>query len=324
MKRQIIAFLAGLLAASFSLLAHAAWPERTINFVVPYAAGGLNDNEARITAKWLTKSFKKGVVVENRTGASGAIAADYVARARPDGYTLFFTALPTMVMVPHTQKVNYDPFKSFVPIATLDASYIAFAVNPEMLPTIKTFSDLAAYAKAKPNQLSFATGGVGVTGHLSMELLLKEAGLKMTHVPYRGSNPAVLAVLGGQVPIYVGTLSDVLQYYKKGQLRIIGVSSAKRLSAVPEVPTIAEQGYPTYKISTWNGLLAPAGTPKQVISKISAALETACRDPEFKASFQALGVDSECTTPAQFSRTLKSDYKMWGEAVVAAGVKQQQ
>ena len=323
MKRQIMTLLAGLLAATFSLVVHAAWPERTITLVVPYAAGGLSDNEARITAKWLTKSLKEGVIVENRTGASGTIAADYVARARPDGYTLFFTALPTMVMVPHILKVNYDPFKSFVPIATLDASYVAFAVNPKMLPTVKTFSDLAAYAKTQPNQLSFAAGAVGGIGHLSMELLLKEAGLKMTHIPYRGSNPAVLAVLGGQVPIYVGTLSDVFQYYKRGELRIIGVSSAKRLSIIPEVPTIADQGYPGYQISTWNGLLAPAGTPRTVISKISAALETACRNPEFKASFQVLGVASECTTPAQFARKLKSDYKMWGEAVVVAGVKQQ-
>lgn len=323
MKRQIITVLAVLFASSISLAVHAAWPERTITLVVPYPAGGLSDNEARITARWLTESLKESVIVENRTGASGAIGADYVARARPDGYTLFFTALPTMVMVPHTQKVNYDPFKSFVPIATLDSSYIVFAANPEMLPTIKTFSDLAAYAMTRPNQLSFATGGVGVTGHLSMALLLQQVGLKMTHIPYRGSNEAALAVLSGQVPLYVGTLSNVLEYYKKGQLRIIGISSAKRLSEIPDVPTIAEQGYPNYKIVTWNGLLAPVGTPKAVISKIATALNTVCQDAAFKTAFQALGVDSHCTTPEEFAQILKTDWKMWGEAVDASGVKQQ-
>lgn len=320
MKRLITAILAGLCAVSLGV--HAAWPERPITFVVPYAAGGLNDNEARISARWLGKALKQSVIVENKTGASGAIAADYVARARPDGYTLFFTALPTMVMVPHTQKVNYDPFKSFVPVATMDASYIAFAVNPDMLP-VKTFSELAAYAKTRPNQLSYATGGVGVSGHLSMALLLKQAGITMTHVPYRGSSEAVVAVLGGHVPLYVGTLSDVLEHYKRGKLRIIGVSSTKRLSEIPDVATIAEQGYPNYKIVTWNGLLAPAGTAKEVIAAIAEPLRAACQDAEFTAAFQALGVEAACSTPEQFSERLRTDWVMWGDAVKASGVTKQ-
>lgn len=322
MKRQLFAILAGLLAACFSFGVQAAWPERPITFVVPYAAGGLNDNEARISARWLSKMLKQAVVVENRTGASGAIAADYVARARPDGYTLFFTALPTMVMVPHTQKVNYDPFKNFVPIATMDASYIAFAVNTDILQ-VKTFSELAAYAKTRPNQLSYATGGVGVTGHLSMALLLKEAGITMTHIPYKGSSEAVIAAMAGHVPLYVGTLSDVLEHHKRGKLKIIGVSSTKRLSEIPEVLTIAEQGYPNYKIVTWNGLLAPAGTPKEVITAIAEPLKAACLDAGFNAAFQGLGVEASCATPEQFTERLKSDWAMWGEAVKASGVNKE-
>lgn len=322
MKRQIIAILAGLLPASFSFAVNAAWPERPITFVVPYAAGGLNDNEARITARWLTKALKQNVIVENRVGASGAIGADYVARARPDGYTFFFTALPTMVMVPHTQKVNYDPFKSFVPIAIMDASYMAFAANPEILP-VKTFSELATYAKSRPNQLSYATGGTGVTGHLSMVILLKQAGITMTHVPYKGSSEAVIAVLGGHAPLYVGTLSDVLEHHKRGKLKIIGVSSAKRLSELPDVPTIAEQGYPSYKIVTWNGLLATAGTPKEVVSTIADSLRAACQDAAFNAAFQALGVEAVCSTPEQFSERLRADWALWGDAVKASGVTQQ-
>jgi tripartite-type tricarboxylate transporter receptor subunit TctC len=322
MKRPVIAILASLLAASATLGAHAAWPERPITFVVPYAAGGLNDNEARITARWLTKALKQNVLVENRLGASGAIAADYVARARPDGYTFFFTALPTMVMVPHTQKVNYDPFKNFVPIATMDASYMAFAVNPDILPA-KTFSELVTYAKARPNEVSYATGGTGVTGHLSMVILLNQARLEMTHVPYKGSSEAVVAVLGGHAPLYVGTLSDVLEHHKRGKLKIIGVSSAKRLSELPDIPTIAEQGYPSYKIVTWNGLLATAGTPKDVISTIAESLKAACQDAAFNAAFQALGVEPACSTPEQFAERLRADWTMWGEAVKASGVAQQ-
>ena len=314
-----MALFAALCAAS---LAQAAWPERPITFVVPYAAGGLNDNEARITARWLGKALKQAVIVENKTGASGAIAADFVARAKPDGYTLFFTALPTMVMVPHTQKVNYDPFKSFAPIATMDASYIAFAVNTDILP-VKTFAELAAYAKTRPNQLSYATGGVGVSGHLSMALLLKEAGISMTHIPYKGSAEAVVAVLAGHMPLYVGTLSDVIEHHKRGKLKIIGLSSSKRLSELPDVATIAEQGYPSYRIVTWNGLLAPAGIAKEVIAAISEPLKAACQDAAFTAAFQGLGVEASCSTPEQFSERLKADWAMWGEAVKASGVLQQ-
>ena len=322
MKRNFFTLCAGLIAAIISTGAHAAWPERPMAFVVPYAAGGLNDHSARITAEWLSKALKQSIIVENRTGASGSIAADYVARARPDGYTFLMTALPTLVMVPHMQKVNYDTFKSFAPIAIMDASYVAFAINPTLLP-VKTFSELVAYAKARPNKLDFATGGIGVTGHLSMALLLKQAGMTMTHVPYNGSGPAVMAVLGGHIPVYVGTLADVLKHHQSGKLKIIGVSSTNRLSELPDVPTISEQGFPNYKIVTWNGLLAPAGTPKEIIAKISDAIKAACQDATFTGAYKVLNVDAVCSTPEQFSERLRSDWALWGEAVTASGAAQQ-
>lgn len=318
MKRQLIAILAGLIAASGSFLAHAAWPERPLTFVVPVAAGGLADHSARITAQWLSKSLKQNVIVENRLGGNLSIGVDYVARARPDGYTLLFTPLPGLVMVPHTQKVPYDTFKSFEPISMMDASYMAFAVNPSQVP-VKNFSELVAYAKARPNQLNFATGAIGGTGHLSMELLLKRAGITMTHVPYKGNSEALLAVLSGQVPVYSGTLSDVLSYQKSGKLRILGITSAKRVSEAPDVPTIAEQGFPGYEVLTWNGLLAPAGTPKAVIAKISASLKAACHDAAFNAAYAALGVKAVCSTPGQFEKRLRSDWTMWGDAVKTLG-----
>lgn len=317
MRVQTIAVVAGLIVSGFTVGARAAWPERPITFVVPYAAGGANDNSARITAQWLGKVLKQNILVENRTGASGAIAAEFVARAPADGYTLFMTASPTLAIVPHMQKVNYDPFKSFAPISIIDAGSIVIAVNPN-LPA-RTFSELVAYAKPRPNKLDYATGATGSTGHLSMALLLKRAGLTMTHVPYKGSAPAVVAVLGGHVPVYVGTLSDGIEHHKSGKLRIIGVSSIKRSSELPDVPTIAEQGYPGYTTAFWNALVAPAGTPGDVIATIADALRAACRDAGFNAKYQALGVEALCTTPARFSEKLQADWAMWDEAVKASG-----
>jgi len=310
------------LAAGFSFVAQAAWPEKPITIVVPYAAGGLNDNSARITAQWLSKALKQGVVVENRTGANGAIGAEYVARAHPDGYTLLMTAAPTMVMVPHMQKVAYETFKSFAPISIMDDSYIAFAVNPALLQA-NTFADLVAAAKAQPNKISYATGGVGASGHLSMSLLLKQTGMAMTHVPYKGSSAAVVAVLGGHVPVYVGTLSDVIEHHKGGKLRILGISSTSRLSRHPDLPTIAEQGYPGYKVVTWNGLLAPAGTPKEVLATVVDAIRNACKNPGVSASYRQLGVDAICNTPEQFTDRMRSEWVMWAEAVKASGANKQ-
>ena len=316
MRVRAIAVAACLIAAGFSMAAHAAWPERPIRIIVPYPAGGITDNEARITAQWLGKALKQSVIAENRTGATGIVAADYVARAPADGYTLFMTATPIMVIVPHMQKVNYDPFKSFVPISIMDVGYVAIAVNPTF--PAKTFSELVAYAKLRPNKLDYATGGTGATGHLTMALLLTRAGITMTLVPYAGSPPAVTAVLGGHTPMFVGMMSDAIKYHKSGSLRIIGVSSLERLSELPDVPTIAEQGYPGFTAMSWNGLVAPAGTPKEVIATLADALKAACRDAGFNAMHQALSVEAMCTTPEQFSERMQADWVMWKEAVKAS------
>lgn len=321
MRLRSIAVAACLITAGFSLAAHAAWPERPIRFIAPYAAGGLTDSTARITAQWLSMALKLNVIVENRTGANGAIAADLVARAPADGYTFFMTSSPPLMIVPHMQKVDYDPFKSFVPVSIINSGYFAIAVNPAF-PS-KTLSELLAYSKLQPNKLAYATGGIGDTGHLTMSLLLKRAGITMTHVPYKGSSAAAVDVMAGHVPVYVGTLTDALEYHKSGKLRIIGVSSLKRLSDLPDVPTIAEQGFPGYMINAWNGLLAPAGTPKAVIATLADAIKAACRDAGFNAKFQVHSVETLCTTPEQFSERLQADWVMWGEAVKASGVELQ-
>ena len=296
----------------------AAWPERTITIVVPYAAGGTADSVARIAAEWLAKALKRSVVVEHRTGAGGAIAADFVARAPADGYTLIMATGGLMGIVPRMQKVRYDPLKSFAPIIIVGTQSLAFAVNSNL--PVKTLAEFVAYAKERSGQVPYASPGNGSTAHLTMALFLKRAGITMTHVPYKGNAPAMTALLGGHVPMYLGGVFEVLPYYSGAKIKVIAVSSDKRLSQLPEVPTVAEQGYPGFSTSSWNALMAPAGTPKDVISIIADALKPACHDAGFNAKLDAIGLDTLCNTPEQFSERLQAHWNLWGEAVSVAGV----
>ena len=307
-----------ILGAFSALPAQAAWPERPVTIIVPFSAGGSTDNVARISAEWLTKALKQPVNVENRAGASGAIAADYVAQAPADGYTLFMVSLAQMSIVPHMQKVRYDPFRSFAPISVASTSVFALGVSNNF--PARTLQELIAYVKARPGQVAYGSSGTGSAGHLTMELFAKRAGITMTHIPYKGVAPAIGDLIGGHVPMVFGSVSEILRPYKAGKLRVVGVSSDKRLSQMPEVPTVAEQGFPGYQITTWNGLVAPAATPREIINTVLGALTPACKDAGFVARFQAIDADAWCSTPAEFAEMLKADYVKWGDAVKAAGV----
>ncbi len=316
MKSTLFAVFGAFCAAPAPALA--AWPERPVTIIVPFSAGGSTDNVARISAEWLTKVLKQPVNVENRAGASGAIAADYVAQAPADGYTLFMVSLAQMSIVPHMQKVRYDPFKSFTPISVASTSVFALGVSNNF--PAKTLQELIAYVKARPGQVAYGSSGTGSAGHLTMELFAKRAGITMTHIPYKGVAPAIGDLIGGHVPMVFGSVSEILRPYKAGKLRVVGVSSEKRLSQMPEVPTVAEQGFPGYQITTWNGLVAPAATPRDIINTVLGALTPACTDAAFVARFQAIDADAWCSTPAEFAEMLKADYIKWGDAVKAAGV----
>lgn len=313
MKRLYLALALSMLMPAVE----AAWPEKPVMIVVPFAAGGSTDNVARITADWLNRALKTPVNVENRAGASGTIAAEYVAQAPADGYTLFMVSLAQMSIVPQMQKVRYDPFKSFVPISVLSTSAFALAVHPSTGAT--SLKDLVAQAKANPGKLAYGSAGTGSAAHLTMALFLHRAGIEMTHVPYKGVAPAMTDLIGGHVPAVFGSVSEVLRPYKDGKVRVLGVSTEKRLAQMPEVPTVAEQGYPGYRVSTWNGLVAPAAVPKDVLTRISEALAPACKDSAFIAKFQAIDADAWCSTPAQFAEMLKADWTKWGEAVRVSG-----
>ena len=314
---KFIAVIAGLLSAGFGIAAQAAWPERTVAIIVPFAAGGSTDNIARISAEWLAKALRHSVVVENRAGASGAIAAEFVARAPADGHTLFMASVAQLIIVPQMQKVGYDPFKSFAPISVVSTSAFALAVSPSF--PVNTLSELVAYAKARPGQVPYASGGNGSASHLTMALFLQRAGITMNHVPYKGVAPAVADLLGGHVPMIFGSTSEVLRPYKAGKLKLVAVSSETRLSQASEVPTVAEQGYPGYSTTTWNGLLAPAGTPREVIAMVADALKPACRDAGFVAKLQVIDAAALCNTPEQFSEMLQAEWLKWGGAVKTSG-----
>ncbi|MEI6319730.1 MAG: tripartite tricarboxylate transporter substrate binding protein [Pseudomonadota bacterium] len=297
--------------------AHAGWPDKPIRIVVPFAPGGSTDSVARLSAEWLARALGQPVTVENRTGASGTIAAEFVAQAPPDGHTLFMASLAQMSIVPHMGKVRYDPFKSFVPISVISTSFFALAVHPS-LPA-KNVQQLVALAKARPGQLVYGSSGNGSAAHLTMALFLQRAGLKMVHVPYKGVAPAIADLMGGHVPMVFGSVSEVLRYYKGGKLRVLGVSSEKRLDQMPEVPTVAEQGFPGYFVSTWNGLVAPAGTPKEVLSVLYNGIRPACRDAGFNAKFDAMDANAWCSTPQEFADMLRAEWTKWGDAVKFAG-----
>jgi tripartite-type tricarboxylate transporter receptor subunit TctC len=319
MKQQLKASFVCVAILGAVSAAHAEWPERSITIVVPFAAGGNTDSIARITAEWLTRQLKQPVLVDNKPGASGAIAAEYVARATGDGYTLFMASLPQMAILPHVQKVRYDPVRSFVPVSIVATNPFALAVANNV--PANTLTDLVKLAKAKPGEIAYASAGSGSVSHLSIALFMQRAGIRMNHIPYKGGAPAINDVLGGQVPMYFGNLAEILPQYKSGKFKVMAVSSNKRVSQMPDVPTIAEQGYPGFSTYTWNGVAAPAGTPKEVINTLSKAIMSASQDAAFVAKLKGIGVDALCNSPEEFARVLNKDIVKWGEAVKLSGAK---
>jgi tripartite-type tricarboxylate transporter receptor subunit TctC len=319
--RHFFASAIGLAAACLITPALAqAWPQRPVTIIVPFAAGGNTDGIARLAAQRLTEAFGKQFVVENRPGASGAIAAEQVLHSAPDGYTLFVAALPVMAIVPVMNKVKYDPIRDFAPISNIASNPFVLVVN-EAVPA-KTLADFVAYVKGQNGKLSYASAGAGSLTHLSMALFLKQAGISMIHVGYRGNAPALTDVIAGHVPAMFSNLADVLPQMSSGKLRLLAVTSEKRVSQAPNVPTVAESGYPNFKTQTWNGLLARKGTPQEVIDKVAQEIARAAKDPKFVEQLAHYGADALGNTPQEFAKSIASDVALWAEAVEVAAVKQ--
>jgi tripartite-type tricarboxylate transporter receptor subunit TctC len=295
------------------------WPQKPVKVVVPFPPGGVTDSIARITAEWLAPRLGQPVLAENRPGASGAIAAEFVARSDPDGYTLFSAATPQLAVVPHVQKIAYDPLKDFAPISIVGTNPFALGCNEKFPP--KSLAEFVAYVKERPGQLSFASAGSGSVGHLTMALLLARTGLKMEPVLYKGGGPAMADVLAGHVPCYFGNLNELIPHAGGGRVNVLAVSSERRAPQLPQVPTVAEQGYRGFRTVTWNGYVAPAGTPRAIVERIAREIAAGCKDAGFVERLNKIGVDAVCGTPGEFSQAIRDDFIIWREAVLAAGMK---
>jgi tripartite-type tricarboxylate transporter receptor subunit TctC len=326
-SRRHLVFSAAIVSALFSpaaLITPAAaqsWPERPVTFIVPFAAGGNTDGIARITAQRLSDKLGKPFVVENRPGAGGVIAADLVAKATPDGYTLLIAALPVMAIVPAINKVRYDSQTSFAPISNIATNPFVLVVNKDL--PVKNLREFIDYVGARKGELAYGSAGIGSLNHLSMALFLKKAGLQMTHVPYKGNAPALSDVVAGHIPAMFSNFSDALPQASAGNVRMLALSSDKRSPLATELPTVAESGFPNFNVLTWNGLMAPAGTPQPIIEKVAAEIAAAVKDPKFAAQLSEFGVDPLGNTPAEYKAMLAADIATWAEAVEVAGVKQQ-
>lgn len=297
------------------------WPDKPVTVIVPFAAGGNTDGIARMTAQHLSDAFGKQFVVENRPGAGGAIAADIVAKAKPDGYTLFLTALPVMAIVPVINKVRYDSLKDFTPISNVATNAFVLVVNKDL--PVKTLAEFVDYVKARQGKLSYGSAGIGSLNHLSMALFLKRAGLEMTHVPYKGNAPALSDVVAGHIPAMFSNLSDALPQAQGGTVRMLAVSSKARSPQAPQVPTVAESGYAGFNVLTWNGLMGPADLPQAIVDKIAKEMGGAVKNPTFAQRLDKFGVEPLGNTPAEYKSMLAEDMDDWAKALKLAGISQQ-
>ncbi len=296
-----------------------AWPAKPIRLVVPFAAGGNTDSIARISAEFLGKQIGQVVIVENKPGANGALAAEAVARAPADGYTLFMATAPQMAVLPHLTKTPYDPVKDFEPVTIVASNVFAMAVGSGV--AAKTLDEFAALVRAQAGKMPYASAGSGSVSHLSMASFLTRAKLDMVHVSYKGGAPALADVLAGHVPVYFANVAEVLPHLTGGKIRVLAVSGAQRVPQLPGVPTIAESGYPGFQTNTWNAIAAPARTPKAVVDRIAEAMAIAAKDADFVKRMNAIGVQVVCNKPAEFAAQLREDFTAWGQAVKLSGAK---
>jgi tripartite-type tricarboxylate transporter receptor subunit TctC len=319
---------AGLLACLVAVAATAfpadvpaqAFPNRPVRLVIPFPPGGSLDVIGRALAQKLTEAWGQSVVVDNRPGAGGNIGADLVAKSPPDGYTVVMGALSTHAVNPSLYPtMPYDAVKDFAPISLVAITPNVLIVNPAL--PVHSVKELIAYAKANPNKLSFGSGSNGSAGHLAGELFKVDAGVDMVHIPFKGGAPAVQALLAGDTQLMFDNLANSVQQVKAGKLRALAVTTAQRSKLAPELPTMAESGLPGFDISTWFGLLAPAGTPPDVIAKWNADVVKILNSPDMRERMTAQGAEPAPTTPAEFAQFIARELAKYARIVKASGAK---
>ena len=305
--------------AQSDISAFANFPTRPIRVIVPQSPGASTDLTARLLAKHLADAWKQPVVVDNRPGAGTMIGTELVARAAPDGHTLLVVAQGITINPSIYKRVPYDTERDLAALSQLTRFANLLAVHPSF--SVKSLPDLLAMARAKPGSINYASAGLASGTHMSMELLKTMTGVELTHIPYTGGGPAVTAVIGGQVPINIGTTVGVLPHVRSGKLRALAVTTARRTPAAPEIPTFAESGVPGYDHGPWNGLFAPAKTPPALLAKIHADVGRALRTPDVQKIFGNEGVEVVASIPAEFTATVRTELAMWPKVVKAAGIK---
>src|SRR5688572_18634979 len=319
--RHVCAFMcAAVTIGAHTSAAAQAYPQKPIRLVVGVPAGGTTDVVARLVGQKLGEQLAQQVVIENRGGAGGNIGAELVAKAPPDGYTLFLATIGTMTINPSLySKMPFDTLRDFAAISQLTSMPQLLVVHPSV--PVKSVKELIAYAKARPGQLNFASGGAGTAIHLAGELFKTMAGVEMVHIAYKGSAPAMTDLISGQVTVMFDQILTALPHVKSGRLRALAVTTEKRSPAAPQIPTIAEAALPGYAVTTWHGLLAPAGTPREIVNRLSSETARALQSPDIRDRFAAQGVDPISSTPEQFAAMMKSELEKWRKVIAASGTK---
>jgi tripartite-type tricarboxylate transporter receptor subunit TctC len=307
-------FLAGTLASAASAQ---DYPKKPIELIVPYTAGGTTDNIARLIAQRLTEAWGATVVVNSRPGGGGSLGANVVAKAVPDGHTLLVATIG-FAITPAMQKLPFDPIRDFAPITEIASLPLMLVVHPSV--PANNLREFVAMAKAQPGKWDFASAGIGTSPHLAGEMFKAMAGVDLVHVPFKGNSEVTNALLGGHIKVYFSLVPSSLQFVRNGMLRALAVTTEQRLPYLPDVPTIAESGFPGYEISSWQGVFAPAGTPPDTHAKISGELMRMIRTPEVRLRITSEGADPVGSSPEQFTDRVQGEIAKWAKVIKAAGI----
>ena len=321
MKELLLFFVTCGLAFFSSVSFSASYPQKAITLVVPFAAGGGTDSIARDLAKNLSESLGQSVIVDNRGGGGGAIGAQFVAKSEPDGHTLLFVTSTFITHAATESTPTYDVERDFVPISLLGRGPLMIVANKEL--GLKTVSQVIQLAKKSPGEINFCSAGLGSINHLSGELFKQNTNTQMTHVPYKGSGPATLDLLAGRVQIFFATIPTMLQYVETGRVTLLAVTSEKRSPLFPNIPTVSESGVPSFEISTWWGVVAPAGTPNEVVQKLNQEIQKAANKNPLRGRLVKEGAQIYQSTPSEMKKMLSNELTQWRNVVASADIKVQ-
>jgi tripartite-type tricarboxylate transporter receptor subunit TctC len=314
------AVIAGALVAHAALASAQTYPVRPVRIMVPFSPGGASDTAARIVGARLAERWRQQIVVENRPGAGGTIGTELAAKAQPDGYSLLMGSSTELAVNPHLySKLAYDTVRDFAPIALVASTPLMVVVNPSV--AANSVKDFVALAKSRPGELNYASSGNGATTHLAAEMFKRAAGLDVVHVPYNGSAPAIVGVMGGQAQMSVQAVPAVLSQVRAGKLRALAVTSGKRVSAAPELMTLVEAGYPGVEIVIWNALVAPAGVPREIGAKLSGSILEVLKQPEVREAFAKQGAEMTPGTAQQLGVYIKAELAKFAKVVKASGAR---